>query len=679
MERQEDAHDAKRVAVACETCRKRKRKCDGAKPVCSTCSSRELECQYADQSASRKRKQWSLDYVSTLEETISTLKGYISDLQEHGVIGETPANINGLLVAHLDSEKTSSFDTVNAMTSAENEDLHVRSPGDKAISERRLPSAIDEMSAMIWKMNICEDGTSTFTGPSGNFCFEPPAGRMLPVVQSRVHPSKSAARTDYLQDHSLKEELISLFMTKVNSYHQFVNPFLKSAEETNGPDLHLLRISMCTAGSSYSQRPDASAVGQAFAENAENIALTCCRTLPSLSTVQALSILCWYELGQDHDNMAWVYNSTASAVALHLGLHVIGFERLAGGVSSNAADQHERIRTFWSLSLMDRIATSTLGRQCVMPWRRTRVPSLLDILDHSAGPDEIAFGHQCKLWFLHDQFMDQIYAFDFDELNFEIRNKILVHARENLFNFHQGIDERLHEMSTHHSIVFFKMSYQTSLLLIHRPYMREDPGSSSYRLALRSMTAAAAQMTRLIRMFRKTGNFVDAPPFVIHHILTASIMHLLNATTLEPSIRQQSIGRFRVCVDALEEMQPMWQHARRAVRLLQGLAQRWAVVFALPIRLSNPLSSIDQETLESVSLVALPELAQVDEHTTASHHSNQSTSFDARGDAVGDDWSFALSDGQFDQNASIDINALWDFSEYPDLSQAPGFEWMGGS
>ncbi|KAJ5770824.1 C6 transcription factor [Penicillium nucicola] len=35
-----------RVRVACEMCRKRKRKCDGIQPVCHGCRSRHVECRY---------------------------------------------------------------------------------------------------------------------------------------------------------------------------------------------------------------------------------------------------------------------------------------------------------------------------------------------------------------------------------------------------------------------------------------------------------------------------------------------------------------------------------------------------------------------------------------------------------------------------------------------------------
>ncbi|KAF2786912.1 hypothetical protein K505DRAFT_379939 [Melanomma pulvis-pyrius CBS 109.77] len=191
------------------------------------------------------------------------------------------------------------------------------------------------------------------------------------------------------------------------------------------------------------------------------------------------------------------------------------------------------------------------------------------------------------------------------------------------------------------------------------------------------MTAAAAQMTRLIRTFRKTGTFRDAPTFIVHHILTASIMHLLNATTSESTIRQQAIGRFRICIGALEEMQPRWwQHVQKAVRLLQGLAERWAVVFALPIRLSNPVNPANDKIVQSVRLDVSPEFVDVEEHLVPANDADQGIVQAGADKASSDPWSFALSDEQFTQNTAVNTNALWDFSMYPDLTQVPGFEWM---
>lgn len=163
-----------------------------------------------------------------------------------------------------------------------------------------------------------------------------------------------------------------------------------------------------------------------------------------------------------------------------------------------------------------------------------------------------------------------------------------MNAREKLLSFHEGIDHRLRigKEVRSSSVGFFQMSYQMSLLLIHRPYLREPSTSQTYRLALRSMTAAASWMTRIIRSHRKIESLRHAPFFIVHHVLTAAILHLLSTTSTNAPFRQQSITRFRTCVEALDEMRPTSSRAQSSIRLLRELAKRWSVVFALPMRFS---------------------------------------------------------------------------------------------
>ncbi|KAF8858701.1 hypothetical protein BDZ45DRAFT_743125 [Acephala macrosclerotiorum] len=61
----------KRTGVACEECRKRK-KCDGFLPACTWCT------------ASQKdglRKEFDAEYLSVLEEQVSTLRAQVEDLK----------------------------------------------------------------------------------------------------------------------------------------------------------------------------------------------------------------------------------------------------------------------------------------------------------------------------------------------------------------------------------------------------------------------------------------------------------------------------------------------------------------------------------------------------------------------------------------------------------------------
>ncbi|KAJ5574267.1 uncharacterized protein N7459_008694 [Penicillium hispanicum] len=185
------------------------------------------------------------------------------------------------------------------------------------------------------------------------------------------------------------------------------------------------------------------------------------------------------------------------------------------------------------------------------------------------------------------------------------RHKMLIDARERLLSFRRNLDPRLRLTRdvSESTIIFCHMSYHMSQLLIHRPYLSEPQQSHVHRLAVRSMTVEAAQFVRLVRAFESVGSFDKAPPFIVHSVQTAAITLLLNATSTDPSMKNQSISHFRTCFNALEAMGSRWQRARNAINVLRGLAARWNIVRALPMRYSFPLSLEHQ--LES-SAVPVP-------------------------------------------------------------------------
>ncbi|KAK6460358.1 putative transcriptional regulatory protein [Scheffersomyces coipomensis] len=59
-----------RVILACNRCRQRKTRCDGAQPICGTCTKRNIECVYGKR---EKRAKVSVEYVRSLEERLNML------------------------------------------------------------------------------------------------------------------------------------------------------------------------------------------------------------------------------------------------------------------------------------------------------------------------------------------------------------------------------------------------------------------------------------------------------------------------------------------------------------------------------------------------------------------------------------------------------------------------------
>jgi hypothetical protein len=205
-------------------------------------------------------------------------------------------------------------------------------------------------------------------------------------------------------------------------------------------------------------------------------------------------------------------------------------------------------------------------------WNKCKVPHL-----------EISFFGGCLLTQWHR------YAFDPSELDLSARERILLDARHDLLSFYSNIDSRLQfkKSDMPKCAIFLQMSYQMSVALIHRPYLRDSAKNGTCALALRSMTISASATTRLILMFRKIDALDNAPPFIIHHILTAAIVHLLNATDTRTELRTRASNKLRVCLSALEAMRATYSRAAQSIFLLQELAKRWSVVSALSIRFSN--------------------------------------------------------------------------------------------
>jgi hypothetical protein len=300
---------------------------------------------------------------------------------------------------------------------------------DKVLLDAADPedSAVNDLSTIIWRLNLDHDG---FTGPSSNLC--------VPGNDTARHerrngidgPPKSPLETSGLESPTSSEVLFDLQVWKYSSalFLDVVNPafqFFETGEQleaiiTGCPSRHtetLLRCAVVVAGALYSdhRRPEVEQVVREAVATTERLSLFCSRSTPSEHLVTAFSILALRELSLQNANMGWMFNSMAGAMVNHLALHATDLEVLGDASEPRhkapAATSSNRSRAFWSFFLVDRIATTVLGRNCTVPWRRLRVAYPTTGRPRpNAQPDvdALAFNHQCRLWDIHDRFMDQM-------------------------------------------------------------------------------------------------------------------------------------------------------------------------------------------------------------------------------------------------------------------------------
>ncbi|KAL2848586.1 hypothetical protein BJY01DRAFT_233883 [Aspergillus pseudoustus] len=603
-----------RVTVACETCRKRKRKvgspfrtglreqvgnsfiqCDGLRPACSFCLVRDRVCEYNTEK--RIRRRVDPDYVRTLEDQIAVLKEELAQAQAST---RTTSNEYGVQIDR-GAECGNAGDNSSAVSIP---------PG--------MTTAIDDISALVWRMSIDNNGDASFIGPSGNFCFPvahwdysgPQYGKNATTSPGRGGIFSEATIqvlwSDQVGTQSVASHLLDVFARCINPIHQFVGcETLDQLRGDNlGPGLRLIKAAALAAGALFADDAQSKALGGEAAAIVDAAALQHCRQSPDISTIQALSIMSWRELGLEQHNMAWMYNSMCASLVLHLGLSVSITPEIeaagsgSGTLSGESNTQKTRLRTLWSSVFMDRIATSLLGRNCLLQWKRINAPSFLSAVGASPSVDELAFDHQCRLWFIHDQYMDIMCLL-----------LQLLRAQHQLHAFYRNIHPSL-QLSTNTtitttqtlSILYLHISYHMSYILIHRPYLKDAAQNNPtiYRLAIRSVSTAATSIVRLLRIHTKILPFSQMPPFIVHSVLTAAMTHLCNATSTHQALRSQATAHFRVCFGALVEMQSRWVSAKRAVRLLRGLARRWRIMGALPLRYGFGIGANGEETGQEV-------------------------------------------------------------------------------
>ena len=159
-------------------------------------------------------------------------------------------------------------------------------------------------------------------------------------------------------------------------------------------------------------------------------------------------------------------------------------------------------------------------------------------------------------------------------------------------------------------VIFFHLQYHMAVLVMISPFLRTSPRTADHSnegnpesgtdtaLVLRSITSSASESIRLCRVLRDKYSLSSAHSIIAHHLLSASLVHLMNATSSSAKLRRQSVFWLRSGMEMLEQMRVVWPtRADRSIMLLRVLAQKWKATGALPLRFSGPIDySTSKET-----------------------------------------------------------------------------------
>jgi hypothetical protein len=121
-------------------------------------------------------------------------------------------------------------------------------------------------------------------------------------------------------------------------------------------------------------------------------------------------------------------------------------------------------------------------------------------------------------------------------------------------------------------VLLFHLQYHMTILIMISPFLHisrnshdsthpqsdEDIAStafgSSIALVLHSVTSSASESIRLCRTYHDTYSFQAAHPVIAHHLLSASLVHLMNRTSSSPQLRRQSAYWLWAGMELLDRM-----------------------------------------------------------------------------------------------------------------------------
>lgn len=354
------------IKISCERCRRRKIKCDRKRP-CSRCVKAGTECILSG--SGEKQRPISKGYVQALEGQVASLELLIRKL---AVADSTERDdmLSELALSPPDSADLSS--SKPALEQKTNADPKVVAAQVRSGQLRRPRSS-----------NATQffGGTSAFHIHLSHEASISPSDSNSPLELSTAPPFNSSGLSENnsvmsSSDHSFMyaphDETSQMCMAAYFKYqyhfHMLVyrEYFLRDYDIGSGKYYSdALLFSICALGAM--QLDDSRNISDIFANQAQTLIYSMLDS-PDLTTLQALALLGYREIGVGHTSKGWLFCGMAFRLAHEMGLHLDPNNWDASAESSNRAtelsvrDTEILRRVYWAIFIADKQLSLYFGR-----------------------------------------------------------------------------------------------------------------------------------------------------------------------------------------------------------------------------------------------------------------------------------------------------------------------------
>ncbi|CAI4047437.1 hypothetical protein SUVZ_12G1520 [Saccharomyces uvarum] len=380
--------------LACQNCRRRRRKCNMEKP-CSNCIKFGTDCVFAQQDLRNKR--YSTTYVEALQSQISTLKEQLQMLKS-----PTPTIAN---------------DSLSPLKDDDDDD----DDGGDISNEKILKYGQSPSSAL-------SSSESTGGNESDTFTKKLPSESPPPVGTNSIYPSNSLSitkkKTDgtrYQQQQvSLKNlsrsplilRSLSLFFKWLYPGHYlfihretFLSAFFGDTNTKSYYCSEELVFAIAALGSliSYKSETELFQQSEVFYQRAKTIVLKKIFQLEDsslaessssskLAIIQTLLCLAFYDIGSGENPMAWYLSGLAFRIAHEIGLH-LNPEAWSNVYEDELSimDFEVRSRIYWGCYIADHLIAILFGRSTSLRLSNSTVPETDELPEIETGIEEYIY------------------------------------------------------------------------------------------------------------------------------------------------------------------------------------------------------------------------------------------------------------------------------------------------
>ncbi|GAN02802.1 nucleus protein [Mucor ambiguus] len=611
-----DEHSKRqRVSKACEQCRRKKVKCDGAQAVCSNCVSLGLPCTYKE---STKKRGPPKGYIEAIEGRLHRLEALLGsiiqedDPRSQAILAELNAPLEtayGELVRPRPARKDGFDDQLHPSNEAVLHDA----PSISSINndDEHMPQASsneENANETLGNLSIDESGQLRYYGKSSGFYmlrgsknFQNGAfhfnsrgyHRTKRPDGQKVLPNPLAVDPFELPPPDLSKHLLDLYFTHFYPLLPLLHKksFLASLEPNQTPPPPLLLNAIYCVASRIS--PDVRVRSDpALRDTAGDIFLERAQILLDfewddfrVSTVQSLLLLSSHQNGALKNIRGWLYSGLAFRMCQNLGLN-----RNCDTWNLSDAEKEERKRVFYCSFVVDRLTCAMHGRAPMIDARDLDAPypSEVDEDDKNNKPTIIEDFHQliklceilgeilCQLYMVKGR--KQIAMMDSPDAVISKLDRALNKwmAKLPACLQYRPPNTRMAEKAPAPKLEICQihMLFYTSLILLHRPFIPgpTQTGTPSVFPSASICTFAANKILDIVECLMAEGRLKNVNNYALYFMFTAGIIFINDALSSDSMFAFEAKISINKIIRAMDEVETTWITSARHCNILGELA-----------------------------------------------------------------------------------------------------------